>query len=330
MSTSTIQPISQLPGLSPKVSIPEPVLIPVQSIKQSVNQSINQNIKSTNEMSPAIAIIDDELACFYAVRYILRSHEHLTDDDTQYAANYISSFYAYNNEWRVNQNEFSREQLAMFLVYADRKGICKFALIFNEELDASIKNRDNTGLQRMLLGPKEMFIELYDNTFLESGDREFIIRLISREIFSFTMAFDLIKKQVLNLETIDDRCHSESFVTVADKKHGLIHMTSLTSKCYDEVCVQDARILEDDPARAAMSKYEKTPSSVYTIDKPATTTTPQVYCFSTLDLIAAVTEEVPINPKSNEHFSDYTLKLIHQRFRKEIAMYQCYKQLTST
>src|SRR5579863_10176276 len=89
MTTSMIQPISQLPGLAPKVSIPEPILIS----------------RSTNEMSPAIAVIDDELACFYAVRYILRSHEYLTDDDTQYAANYISSFYAYNIE--RNQNNLS-------------------------------------------------------------------------------------------------------------------------------------------------------------------------------------------------------------------------------
>lgn len=328
MASSTIQPISQLPGLTSKISIPDPILIPSNNrgIKPNPKSSTQQN----NETSSAIAVIDDELACFYAVRYILRSHKQLTDDDVQYAANYISSFYAHtnnNNQWKLNQNSLSNEQLAMFLVYADQKGICKFALIFNEELDAAIKTRDTTALKNMLMGPKEMFIELYDNTFLSADDRGFIIRLISREIFSFTLALGLIKKQILNLETIDDRCQSESFVMSADKKHSLIHMTTLTTKCYDEVCIQDARILDDDRARATMSKYEKTPESVYTIDKPATSATPQVYCFSTLDLIAAVTEEIPINPKSNEHFSDYTLKLIHQRFRKEIALYQRYKQL---
>jgi len=340
-TVSTIQPLAKLPRVSeslPITTIPE-FKYPRESSKSSRNfertpeilKEINKKQKYKEEMSPAIAMTDSELACFHAVKFILRSHKELTDNDIIYAANYISSFYAHSSDmFQANPNAtniLTDEQLIIFLVYADQRGICKFALTFNSELDIAIKTKDTVSLKKILLGPKEMFVELYDNPFLSTDDREFIIRLIAREMFTINLVLEFLKKKILNLETIDDTCTSIDLQSKINREDGVIHMAFLVTKCYEEVCFQDAKILEDDLVRASMSKYEKTPGSIYTVDKPIDSNTPQVYCFDTIDLIVAVTEDIPINPKTNQPFSEYALKLINQRFHKEIAMYRRYKQI---
>jgi len=314
----------------------------------SSSQTTDQDIKSKSDISPAIAISDSELACFHAVRYVLRKHKNLAEKDIQFAANYISSFYSHSQKKLEDLNSTSKmfdplgqkrkpsktdglhltdDQLIMFLVYADQSSICRFALIFNEELDNAIKDEDTATIKKILLGPKEMFVELYDNVFLSNEDREFTIRLVSREMFAASMALELLKKKIINLETIDDRCLSESVVIQVEKRNKHVHLTTLANKCYDEVCLQDAKILEDDQARATMSKYEKPPESVFTVDKSSSSQTPHVYCFNMIDLMAAVTEDIPINSRTNEPFSKYSLQVIQQRFHKEISMYRRYRQI---
>jgi hypothetical protein len=300
--------------------------------------TISENKGYQPDMSgyyPAIAFTDAELSVFYAVFHVLRSHKNLTESDVEYAANYISSFYAYSQDRLqidpkippIESPILSDDQLIMFLVYADRSGICKFALIFNDELDLAIRTRNDILLKSIVTGPREMFIELYDNAFLNQEDREFVIRLVSREIFAMNLTFELLKRKIINLEQIDLQCLSETMSSHIEQDRQGIHMSTLTTKCYDEVCIQDARILEDDLVRASMSRYEKTPSSVYTVDKPINSSTPQVFCFETLELIAAMTEEIPINPRTRQPFSQYSVQIIYQRFRKEIEMYRRYKQI---
>ena len=277
-----------------------------------------------DDTSPAIAISDCELVFYYASIYILRTHAALDAEDIRYAANYISSFYSHScNPSRDNASSLTDNQLIMFLVYADQTGICKFALIFNEELDAAIKARDDATFKRILLGPKEMFVELYDNTFLSTEDRDFIIRLIARESFSLMSALELLKTKIL------DSRPEENDLDFSRDPNCYDRFAFLTSTCYEQVCIQDSQILEDDFARATMAKHEKTPQSVFTVDKSPSSETPQVYCFNTLDLIASVTENIPINPKTGEPFSDYSIKIINQRFTKEINMYRRYIQIKS-
>lgn len=372
---STIEPISQLPKISQKSQIGPPErflpsqtsnvkvestiitkspsssnrqqseIIPprntydTEKITPEVSESpIVEDLTPITEISPALAMTDSELACYHAVRYILRYHKQLTENDIQYASNYISSFYSNSydshsydslQENPEADNVLNDEQLVLFLVYADQRGIGKLALTFNEELDAAIKAKDTISLKKILLGPKEMFIELYDNPYISNEDREFVIRLISREMFAATLALGLLKKKILNLETIDDKCTSETLTFEAQKDSGVVNIAVLATKCYDEVCIQDAKILEDDQVRAIMSQREKTSESVYTVDKPQNSSTPQVYCFNTIDLITAMTDDIPINPKSKEPFSDYALKVIRQRFSKEISMYRRYKEIKS-
>jgi len=172
-----------------------------------------------------------------------------------------------------------------------------------------------------------MFIELYDNLFLNDEERDYIYRLISREIFAMTLTIDLLKNKIINLETIGDGCNTDSVMLEAQRGKNSVQLVSIVTKCYEEVCIQDSTILQDGTSRAAMSKYEKPSDIVYTIDKPSSSIVPRTYCFDTMDLIASVSEEYPINPKTNEPFSEFSLNMIRQRFHKEIAMYRRYKQM---
>jgi hypothetical protein len=375
--TSTIRPISKstipssvfletkMNSIFPKLKIQREGTLIKKSHLTPLHVFLNKETIITEEINPIVkisqtmAVTDSELACFHTVRHILRSHRQLTEEDIQYAANYISSIYAYNydhmqydsnlitkqklamlSKVRENSNIFNDDQLIRVLTYADQKGICKFALLFNEELDIAIRTKNTILFDKLLIGPKEMFIELYDNRFLSYDNKEFIIRLISREMFSMTLFFKLIKDKILDLETIDYKCTIETlelalsyYIEDDAISSGVqnitpgFHMTTLATKCYDEICIQDSKILDDDYVRGIMSKYERPSELVYTIDKPVTSSSPHIYCFDTLTLIDAVTENFPINPQSNEPFSNYALEIIHNRFQKEIDMYRRYKEI---
>jgi hypothetical protein len=222
----------------------------------------------------------------------------------------------------------------VFLVYANQRGICKFSLLFNEHLDLIIKRKDSGSLKDLLLDihtsqnkqsflvndNQNMFVELYDNPFLADEDREFIIRLISREIFATKLALQLLRKKILNF----DKCTFETIASELDSPKETLSL--LVAKCHNDVCIQDAKILSDDGARATMSKYENAPSMTYTIDKPKNSSSPQIYCFDTIDLIDSIVT-TGINPKSGEPFSEYAVELITRRFNKEINMYRRYKQI---
>lgn len=332
---STIQPISQVTKRAPGNSRLVTPTIPKGTQPLPANtmpvSSARTQLQNVGNISQAVAVEDSELAAFHAVRFILRKHKLLNEEDIRYAANFISSYYAHTNtpspQVQSPSEILTEDQLSLFLVYADQTGISKFALIFNEELDTAIKTRNGAGLKSLLLGGEEMFVELYDNPFLSAEDRDFISRLIARELFATKLALSMLRRKLLNFEAIDDTCASETFSLQAQNVNRQVRVTALAAKCYDQVCIQDARILEDDQARANMSKYEKPPESVYTVDRPDDEESPQVYCFDTLELIDAVTDEEPINPRTGRPFSIYSLQMINSRFNKEINMYRRYRQL---
>jgi len=266
-------------------------------------------------MSFAKALSDNELACFHILKYSLSTHKNLSDKEIIRTSNYICSFY-------INKN-ISFDSLIQFFTYSDQTGVCKFALSFNEKLKNSIKSKDYSLLKKLVLGPKDMFIELYDNNYLSPTDRDFLIRLVSREMVAYESLFDKVKNKIINVEDIKHKCSSNTSYFELTHQKNKNTMFSLTSNCYDEICIQDSKNLNDDQVLSIMSKYEKPPSSFYTVDKSSKTQTPQVYCFDTLELISSL----PINPKTGEKFSKHTFNIIHQRFSKEINMYKRYREL---
>lgn len=264
------------------------------------------------EFQPHTTFTDYELSCFHAVKHILQSHKSLLPDDIHYATNYITSFYTYSQGLIEGDptatNVLNDTLLTRFLVYINQCGIGKFALIYNKYINDAIKQRDDLLLKRLLLSPKEIFVELYDNPYLSQEDEEYLMRIVSREMYAMLLFLGKLRKKLANNEDIDN--------------------SELSLYCLDEVCIYDSKILADDLARAEMSKYETPSPLTYTVDKSSSTSSPQVYCFDTMTLISIMTEEPPINPITGEPFSEFTKDLLNKRFHKEISLYRRYAELS--
>lgn len=266
----------------------------------------------------AEAFTDHEQACFHVSKFVLKTHSALSEDDMLYAANFICSMYNHYAELSSRTNPFSKDQLIRILVYANTNTICKFALLFNSELDEAIKSRNTLNLTHILLGPKEMFVELYDNSYLSSEQQNFIMRMLAREIAAFTQVYERVEEHVLDLDSIHTHCSTQSMAYNSTQSS----IVELTTKCYEEVCLIGSTILREDSARAIMAQNENPPENIYTVDKLPSQTLPSVYCFNTLDLMEALMHEPPLNPKTQQPLSPQALTMIRHRFAKEIALYR--------
>lgn len=117
-------------------------------------------------------IFSSDILCFNLISSSLAYHKALVSEDIIYSSNYLTSFYSHL--------PFSRKQnhLALFLTYIQEP----FALTFNNSLDLAIKSRDNLLLQRLFLGPREMYVELYYNTNLSNIDKSVLLHRLSCRI----------------------------------------------------------------------------------------------------------------------------------------------------
>lgn len=266
----------------------------------------------------AEAFTDAEQACFSVSKFVLETHPALSEGDILYAANFICSTYNHYAEPSSRTNPFSKDQLIRILVYANTHTICKFAVLFNSELDEAIKSRNALNLTHILLGPKEMFVELYDNPYLSSEQHNFIMRMLAREVAAFTQVYDHVQQHVLDLDSIHTRCNTQSISYNTSQNT----ITALATKCYEDVCLIDSNILREDAARAIMAQNETPPENIYTVDKLPSQNVPSVYCFNTLDLMEAMMHEPPLNPKTQQPLSPQALTMIRNRFAKELALYR--------
>ena len=273
-------------------------------------------------MGKALAVTEQELSYFRTARYILRSHDTLTEKEITTGASMIASIFASTTGVDIDDID---DQFGLFMVYADRKGLGKFALTYNEELDEIIRSKMNLLLQQILFGPKEMFIEIYDNDYLTEEDKSSLLRVLSREMVGAVKFLESIRSRSSDLDFPDDICNYQAIETNISRERGTANLTTISSKCYDEVCLEDSQMVNTDKVWATVAKYESPPTTVQTVDTPSSYSTPMIYCFELLDLLNAITEDPPINPQSQEPFSPMSLALIKRRFSKEIAMYRRYK-----
>ena len=242
-----------------------------------------------------LAVYPEEVACYKLTRYVFDGHQRLTSSHKQFIANYVTSYLAYSRKCR--DSTFDRKQLALFLTYSYQQGLGRLALTFNDELDLAIGHYDTITLHRLLTGPKEMFVEVYDNSHLNSLDREYCLRSLGYEIHVF--------HSVLN-SNIDD------------------NVEQLLHACHDDVCSYDSALLQRDPIRTIMARNEVLPQNIHIVDE---TEQGQFapYEFELIELLDSVTADPPINPQTQRRFSSYSLNLIQHRLHREIALYSRYR-----
>lgn len=236
---------------------------------------MNSSIKK-NEI--AIAISVNELARFYLASHVLTTHTKLNSDDIVYAANYICT---------ICNDKF--EQFLQILTYIWQDKLCKFALTFNKELDTAIKRRDASSLKKILTGPKEMFVELYDNIFLTDEQKFYLIRQLSKERFAIHNTFEILK---------DDTLHNKNIGQILNKSYELSN-------------TQDAK-LGDSP----LLKYDFSRKSIYIIEDYMFAKI--AYCYGIIDLSLILLEDNQSKFQNVDKLKD--------DYKLEIALVKRYKQ----
>jgi hypothetical protein len=259
---------------------------------------------------------DEEISCFHMINHTIKSHKQLSVDDIKFASNYICSLYYYSKT--LDEDPFDEDKLLLFLTYTQQKGMCRFALLYNTNLDKIIITRDKTKLKELLFTFSENnFVELYDNPFLSQENKDSIERLIVREFFTNKIVLDFVREKLLNAELIDDSCSIEQESSSQD-------LIQIARQCYENVCVQDSKMLGNSEVDSILTKHDCSPNKVYTVDGIED---PMIYCFDILQLFDIILSKKQINPFTGKQFSEYSLKLIFRRFEKEINLYRRYKEL---
>ena len=225
------------------------------------------------------AILSDEIICFRLLSDSLSFRSTLSSSDIIYTCNYLTSFYSFL------PSIYKKHNLALFLVYIRQQ----FALTFNSTLDLAIKSKDHLMLQRLFLGPREMFVELYNNVLLTPSDKNFILRYLSNQLL---LILDLLSgKQV----------------------------------CSSNICFSPS-LPSSNNLSFILSSSDTIPSYVYIVDvSPSDHSfhTPQVFYISTFDIVKSLCTN-NINPKTSFPFSPSSISQLRSRFRKEIALYTHY------
>lgn len=257
---------------------------------------------STVRTVPASALVCNKL-----ISQALQSHEVLTEEDIVFGANYVCSL------------NLDTEKLALLLLMMSRDtNTGRFALSFNHELDNALKIRDASILRRILSG-ENYLIELYDNPELTDVEKATVERMLTREYQAISatlkQAEPLLARGQLGAEDLLLPCTEVERVSVQLGEQ----QATLYSRCYDQVCLKET-----------FAGGSQIPSVIYTVDQVAGAASPNTYCFETMELIAALTQDPPINPTTQQPFSDLALSLLLPRFAKEIKLYRRYlKQLRS-
>lgn len=281
----------------------------LENTTKNKNKEEDHTFLNDKQLSPSVSYVTEEVAFFHIIKYVFEKHKNIKQSDIDYASKIICDYVFVKN--------VDIKKLFLFLVYADVCGICKYAITFNEQLDYAIKHHDNKYLIELLLGPNEMFIEYYYNNELTENEKDYIIQLLTRELFSMASMLDYVKENIVDLDNID--LFDEDSYSEYLKQDGTIQLEKIANKCYNEICIEDASYKKNnDNVYAVMQLYSKPMEYMYTADNQ------QVFCFDTFELLEAVTSEYPINPQTKKPFSDLTLRLIYERLHKEISMYNVY------
>ena len=228
----------------------------------------------------------------------LQSHPNLNPDDIQYAVGVISGM-------GVSDVELARFTMQTYQL----TNTGRYSLTYNYDLDYHIKNRVPSRIQTLVRGARsrEAWPELYDNSFLSQNQ----IRLID-DISNLEYATILKSIKEGKLLSISDKTNNTDEKITVDED---VYYNSIYSKCYDQVCVTEAR----QRGKIVSLLDPQLPKLAYVSD-PSSENIKE--CFDLMLLISRFANGNYMNPKSNRPFSDRTTNQILTKYDKEIKMYK--------
>lgn len=249
------------------------------------------------------------LVCFKAVREALGTHSGLSEKEIDFGVNTLCSLY--------REKIVTLDQLALFLLLSSKTTYTgNFALSFNHDLDNALHQENYDLLRLLATGPKEIFVELYDNPRLNQIERYSIVRIMSREYNALRSA---LMQGLQNSSPL-----SLSYV-------GTGGVDSLYTECYRNICLRESeeRTGRFSAIEAEFLLAEGVPQKVHAIDHPPKTLSPRSYCFTfheIMNILANQNQQVTVNPRTGEPFAPWALKMITDKFSKEAAMVQRYDE----
>lgn len=244
--------------------------------------------------------------------YILQSKKNLSKEQIAWVSEHV----------RHLSNKTTNEQIATFLAYANQNSIGKFALLFNRDLDHAVENKDQYLLHSLIMGPKEMFIELYTNKKLLEVQKKVLFAKVAMEItlISTVLENTEIASKLESLLSKNDGClleerdFRELSMTLGNNE--IVTMSGIFKACQD-ICFHDAEI-----------QYAKIGDIEWMNEKEFPE---NLSCFDILELVEFLycinNGEKVINPHTNEPFQALTIISLNEKLSKEILLYERYREI---
>ena len=258
-----------------------------------------------------------DVVCRKLVNESLQTHSDLTSEDVRFCI-YV-----------LVQSQLSEPQLASFVLHSYQKtNTGRFALCFNTELDVQLKARDTAMIEALSkVGKARAFPELMNNTQLTRVERDTINKMYEREYYSILNVIQHSLKRNspwLHHESLLSCDSCTPGVTTSKSASGMSRVT-LYSKCYQGVCIHQENLTVEDVGTKYFSSTQL-PSRSYVTDKTDGQKLTRVYCFNLMTLLKALATTPCLNPTTGNPFSPEAVKLMMDKYGKEVKMYCYYLQ----
>lgn len=163
----------------------------------------------------------EQMKVHNTLKKVLATHREIKQEKLEKALDFLCS----------KIRKLDRNSL-QFLVFANKDGIGRLAFTFNHELDLAIADGDMLLLHHLLMGPKDMFIEIYHNKYLNEHQKESLI-------LTLKIAAVAMKKSVENDGT-SNKCDYTHKISEDDKfqvknKNLLESHSTFQRNCYKDV-----------------------------------------------------------------------------------------------
>ena len=264
---------------------------------------VNYSVKSRG----TIAIPKDKLIKYSVLNSALKTHKNLSPEDRHTAITHVLGL-------ETNDDIFTKFVLQIYKL----SNTGRFSLTFNDDLDSHIKSGkyDRIPILIVTAGSKKAWPELYDNSNLNAEDVLAIEEMSNREYYAILNAIETSECQ----STIDDILPCEITKDTKINVDNKITYNSLYGKCFDNVCLTEA-----EQKGKIISLNSEIPQVAYVADKYNEKY--NKFCFPLMEIVERVAKGNYINPNTNVRFSDRTISQIHDKYRKELAMYRKYLEI---
>lgn len=211
-----------------------------------------------------------------------------------------------------NIRSFDDSKLAKLAILINKKGIGCFAFTFKSLFVQNIEEQNYSDLKQLLTSDSELFTELFENNYLKEEDKAYLNTLYEKEYFAFMLSINKIREGV-HIDS-NTECKKNLIFAKNDK------ILKIFNDCYDEVCFSENEVTGRYKMEDILDLADIPAEDIYIVDKDETNF--NTYCLKLEELLESLSSNPPINPKTEEEYSDFSKKILYENYNKEICMYR--------